>query len=114
MAKTTAAVLALRQAGLPFLCVLGHPTVGGVLASYATLGDFIVAEEKATLTFAGDRVVRLTSGGRGLDPETMTAEFYARHGGLHAVVARHELKSLLAGVLRLTPWYCERKRSAEG
>ena len=68
MAKTTAAVLALRQAGLPYICVLGHPTVGGVLASYATLGDFIIAEEKATLSFAGDRVVKLTSGGRGVDP----------------------------------------------
>jgi acetyl-CoA carboxylase carboxyl transferase beta subunit len=113
MARTTAAVLALRRAGLPSICVLGHPTVGGVLASYATLGDFLVAEEKATLAFAGDRVVRLTSGGRGLAPEAMTAEFYARHGGLHAVVTRHELKSLIAGVLRLTPWYREHKRSAE-
>lgn len=105
MAKTTAAVSALRSAGLPYITVLGHPTVGGVLASYATLGDFIIAEEKATVSFAGDRVVKLTSGGRGLDPEAMTAEFFARHGGIHAVVKRHEIKSLIAGVLRMTPWY---------
>ena len=52
MAKTTAAVVALRRAGLPYIAVLGHPTLGGVLASYATLADFIIAEEKATLSFA--------------------------------------------------------------
>lgn len=109
MAKTVAGVLTLRQADLPYLTVLGHPTVGGVLASYATLGDFIVAEAKATLSFAGDRVVKLTSGGRGLRPEAMTAEFFARHGGIHAVVERHELKAVLAGALRLTPWYRDLK-----
>ena len=113
MAKTTAAVLELRQAGLPYICVLGHPTVGGVLASYATLGDFIIAEEKATLSFAGDRVVKLTSGGRGVEPAAMTAEFYMRHGGLHAVVQRHAMKSLIAGVLRQTVWYREVKKRAE-
>lgn len=110
MAKTTAAVLALRRAGLPYISVLGHPTIGGVLASYATLGDFIIAEAKATISFAGDRVVKLTSGGRGLDPEAMTAEFFARHGGIHAVVKRQEMKSLIAGVLRMTSWYGELKK----
>jgi acetyl-CoA carboxylase carboxyl transferase beta subunit len=113
MAKTTAAVVALRRAGLPFISVLSHPTVGGVLASYATLGDFIIAEEKATLSFAGDRVVKLTSGGRGLVPESMTSEFFARHGGMHAVVKRHEMKSLIAGVLRMTPWYSELKKKED-
>ena len=110
MAKTTAAVVALRRAGLPYISVLGHPTVGGVLASYATLSDFIIAEEKATISFAGDRVVKLTSGGRGLDPDAMTAEFFARHGGIHAVVQRHEMKALIAGVLRMTPWYRDAKK----
>jgi acetyl-CoA carboxylase carboxyl transferase beta subunit len=110
MAKTTAAVVALQRAGLPYISVLGHPTVGGVLASYATLGDFIIAEAKATISFAGDRVVKLTSGGRGLDPQAMTAEFFARHGGIHAVVKRQEMKSLIAGVLRMTAWYREMKK----
>ncbi len=76
MAKTAAAVLAMRRAGLPYISILGHPTVGGVLASYATLSDFIIAEEKATVSFAGDRVVKLTSGGRGLELEAMTSEFF--------------------------------------
>ena len=110
MAKTTAAVVALRRAGLPYIAVLGHPTLGGVLASYATLGDFIIAEEKATLSFAGDRVVKLTSQGRGIPPEMMTAEFFAHHGGIHAVAKRHEMKSLIAGVLRMTPWYSMLKK----
>ena len=105
MAKTTAAVVALQRAGLPYISVLGHPTVGGVLASYATLADFIIAEEKATLSFAGDRVVKLTSGGRGVPSDAMTSEFFARNGGVHAVVKRHEMKAMLAGVLRMTPWY---------
>jgi acetyl-CoA carboxylase carboxyl transferase subunit beta len=110
MAKTTAAVVALCRAGLPYIAVLGHPTLGGVLASYATLADFIIAEAKATLAFAGDRVVKLTSQGRGLAPEAMTAEFFAHHGGIHAVVKRYELKSLIAGVLRMTPWYSTLKK----
>ena len=110
MAKTTAAVVALRRAGLPYIAVLGHPTLGGVLASYATLADFIIAEEKATLAFAGDRVVKLTSQGRGIPPEMMTAEFFAHHGGIHAVAKRHEMKSLIAGVLRMTPWYSRLKK----
>lgn len=109
MGKTTAAVMALRKAGLPYLSVLGHPTVGGVLASYASLGDFIIAESKATVSFAGDRVVKLTSAGRGLPPDSMTSEFFARHGGIHSVVKRHEIKSIIAGVLRMTPWYQDLK-----
>ena len=109
MGKTAAAVVALQRVGLPYIAILGHPTIGGVLASYATLADFILAEEKATISFAGDRVVKLTSGGRGLDPETMTSEFFARCGGIHAVAKRQEIKSLLAGILRMTPWYRELK-----
>jgi acetyl-CoA carboxylase carboxyl transferase subunit beta len=109
MGKTTAAVLALRRAGLPYITVLGHPTVGGVLASYASLGDFMIAEAKATVSFAGDRVVKLTSAGRSLPPDSMTSEFFAQHGGIHAVVKRQEIKSIIAGVLRMTAWYRELK-----
>ena len=65
----------------------------------------MIAEAKATLAFAGDRVVKLTSQGRGLAPEMMTAEFFAHHGGIHAVVKRDDMKALIAGVLRMTPWY---------
>ncbi len=105
MAKTISAILKLKEAGLPYISVLGHPTTGGALASYAVQGDFIIAEKKATLAFAGDRVVKLTSGGRGVDPGTMTAEFFAKHGGIHLVTERSQMKSSIAGVLRLTPWY---------
>jgi acetyl-CoA carboxylase beta subunit len=54
-------------------------------------------------------VVKLTSGGRGISPECMTSEFFAQHGGLHAVVKRQEMKPLIAGLLRMTPWYREVK-----
>jgi acetyl-CoA carboxylase carboxyl transferase subunit beta len=104
MAKTISAILRLKEAGLPYISVLGHPTTGGALASYAVQGDFIIAEKKATIAFAGDRVVKLTSGGRGVDPNVMTAEFYAKQGGIHLVTERHQLKSVLAGLLRFPPW----------
>jgi acetyl-CoA carboxylase beta subunit len=55
-------------------------------------------------------VVKLTSQGRGLSPEVMTSEFFARQGGIHAVVKRHEMRSLIAGVLRMTPWYRAMKK----
>jgi acetyl-CoA carboxylase carboxyl transferase subunit beta len=109
MAKTISAILKLKEAGLPFISVLGHPTTGGALASYAVQGDFIIAEKKATIAFAGDRVVKLTSGGRGVDPNTMTSEFFSKRGGIHLVTERSQLKSSIAGVLRLTPWHSRLK-----
>lgn len=105
MAKTISATLRLKEAGLPYISLLGHPTTGGALASYAVQGDFIIAEKKATIAFAGDRVVKLTSGGRGVDPDTMTSEFYTKNGGIHLVTERSQLKSSIAGMLRLTAWY---------
>jgi acetyl-CoA carboxylase carboxyl transferase subunit beta len=111
MAKTISAILKVKEAGLPFISVLGHPTTGGALASYAVQGDFIIAEKKATVAFAGDRVVKLTSGGRGVEPNTMTSEFFSKKGGIHLVTERSQLKSSIAGVLRLTPWYWRHKNS---
>ncbi len=113
MAKTIAAILKLKDAGLPYISILGHPTTGGALASYSVQGDFIIAEKKATIAFAGDRVVKLTSGGRGVDPNVMTAEFYARHGGIHLVTERHQLKSTIAGLLALPPWNKRLKKLTE-
>lgn len=104
MAKTISAVLKLKDAGLPYISILGHPTTGGALASYTVLGDFIIAEKKATIAFAGDRVVKLTSGGRGVDPNVMSSEFYAKHGGINLVIERYQLKSTISGLLRLPPW----------
>ncbi|MGI9558093.1 MAG: carboxyl transferase domain-containing protein [Thermodesulfobacteriota bacterium] len=101
MAKTISAILKLKESGLSYISVLAHPTTGGALASYAVQGDFIIAEKKSIIAFAGDRVVKLTSGGRGIDPKTMTPDFYLRHGGIHTAVERTQLKSFLSGLLNL-------------
>lgn len=101
MAKTIAAISKLKEQGLPNISILGHPTTGGALASYAVQGDYIIAERKAYIAFAGDRVVKLTSGGRGVDPEIMTSEFYMVHGGIHLVTERNQLKSVISGLLQL-------------
>ena len=101
MAKTIAALSKLKEQGLPNISILGHPTTGGALASYAVQGDYLIAERKAYIAFAGDRVVKLTSGGRGVDPEIMTSEFYMKHGGIHLVIERNQLKSSISGLLRL-------------
>ena len=113
MAKTILSVLKLKEAGLPLISILGHPTTGGSLASYVVQGDFIIAEKKANIAFAGDRVVKLTSGGRSLDPNTTTSEFYAKHGGIHLVLERSQLKSAISGLLRLTPWYKRFKKQMD-
>lgn len=105
MAKTISAIINLKDAGLPYVSLFGHPTTGGALASYVVQGDYMVAEKKATVAFAGDRVVKLASGGRGVAPETMTSEFFAKQGGIHLVTERSQLKTSIAGLLRLTPWY---------
>lgn len=113
MAKTISAIINLKDAGLPYVSLLGHPTTGGALASYVVQGDFMVAEKKATVAFAGDRVVKLASGGRGVAPETMTAEFFSKQGGIHLVTERSQLKTSIAGLLRLTPWYQRVKTNDE-
>ncbi len=101
MAKTISAILKLKESGLSYISVLAHPTTGGALASYAVQGDFIIAEKKSIIAFAGDRVVKLTSGGRGVKPETMTPGFYLKKGGIHTSVERTQLKPLLSGILSL-------------
>jgi acetyl-CoA carboxylase carboxyl transferase beta subunit len=60
MAKTISSSIKLKEAGLPYITILGHPTTGGALASYAVQGDFIISEKKANIAFAGDRVVKLS------------------------------------------------------
>lgn len=101
MAKTISALIRLKDAGLPNISILGHPTTGGALASYAVQGDFLIAERKAMIAFAGDRVVKLTSGGRGVSPEIMTSEYYSKHGGIHLVTERNQLKSAVSGLVKL-------------
>ena len=100
MAKTSAALGRLREAGIPYLSILLHPTTGGVAASFAMLGDVIVAEPKALIGFAGARVIQNTIRQR-LPPGFQRAEFLKEHGFLDKIVHRHELKATLGQLLRL-------------
>jgi acetyl-CoA carboxylase carboxyl transferase subunit beta len=100
MAKTSAALGRLREAGVPYISVLLHPTTGGVAASFAMLGDLIVAEPKALIGFAGARVIQNTIRQR-LPPGFQRAEFLLEHGFLDKIIPRAELKGTLARLLRL-------------
>ncbi|MCA1588479.1 MAG: acetyl-CoA carboxylase, carboxyltransferase subunit beta, partial [Chloroflexi bacterium] len=95
LAKTTAPLVRLDDAGIPFIAVLTDPTTGGVLASFASLGDVIVAEPKALIGFAGARVASDTVGEE-MPEGFQTSEFLLRHGFVDAVVARPELRATLA------------------
>lgn len=99
MAKTSALLAALDEAGLPFIAVNTDPTTGGVTASYAMLGDVIYAEPRARIGFAGPRVIKQTIG-EDLPEEFQTAEFVLEHGFVDAVVPRTELKRSLSRTLR--------------
>lgn len=94
MAKTSAALARLRKAGLPFFSILTHPTTGGVTASFATLGDIILAEPEALICFAGPRVIKEGTNEE-LPQGFQRAEFLRDRGLIDQVVPRHELRSRL-------------------
>ncbi|OQA27034.1 MAG: Acetyl-coenzyme A carboxylase carboxyl transferase subunit beta [Verrucomicrobia bacterium ADurb.Bin345] len=98
MAKTSAAVARHGQAGLPYITVLTHPTTAGVMASYATLGDVIVAEPGALIGFAGPRVIKETTQ-QDLPEGFQRSEFLLKHGLLDLVVPRPDLKKTLVLLL---------------
>jgi len=98
MARTSAALARLDQAGGFFISVLTNPTTGGVTASFASLGDIIIAEPKAMIGFAGKRVIKETIRAD-LPTEFQTAEFALDRGFIDRVVPRNELKSELANLL---------------
>lgn len=98
MAKTSAALARHAEAGLPYIPVLTHPTMAGVMASFATLGDVIVAEPGALIGFAGPRVIKETTQ-QDLPEGFQRAEFLEQHGLIDMVVPRHELKNRLSTVL---------------
>ena len=100
MAKTVCAVDLLRESGVPFVSVLAHPTTGGVIASFAALGDFVVAEPDALLSFAGPRVVQETTR-ESLPEDFGRAESSLEHGLIDAVIKRPDLKDSLGRILRL-------------
>lgn len=100
MAKTTVALGALARKRLPYISILTDPTTGGVTASFATLGDVIIAEPKAFISFAGPRVIQQTIKEE-LPEGFQRAEFLLKKGMLDDVVPRPELKARLAAYIRL-------------
>jgi acetyl-CoA carboxylase carboxyl transferase subunit beta len=98
MAKTSAALDRVAEAGLPFLSILTHPTTGGVTASYAMLGDVILAEPGALIGFAGPRVIRETIR-QDLPEGFQRSEFLLEHGMVDQIVPRGELKERVSVLL---------------
>ena len=100
MAKLAAAAQALASARVPFISILTDPTLGGVTASFATLGDCIIAEPGAVIGFAGPRIIEQTTGEK-LPPGAQTADFQLTHGMVDLVIARRDQKAAIARVIRL-------------
>ena len=99
MAKTCAALARLQDAGLPYISLLTHPTTGGVAASFAMLGDVILAEPAALIGFAGPRVIRETIG-QELPEGFQTSEYLLEHGLIDRIVSRDQVKPTLTRLLR--------------
>lgn len=94
MAKTSAALAKLHEARIPYISILTNPTTGGVTASFASLGDIIIAEPDALIAFAGPRVVEQTIGQK-LPPGAQKSEFLLEKGMVDCIVDRHQLKERL-------------------
>ena len=99
MAKTTSALTKLDEAGLLYISVLTNPTYGGVTASFASLGDIILAEPKAMIGFAGQRVIEQTIG-ESLPEGFQTAEFLLEHGFIDKIVERKDLKDTIYKLIK--------------
>jgi len=100
MPRTTVAVQMLKEAGLPYICVLTHPTTGGVTASYAMLGDVQIAEPNALICFAGPRVIEQTIREK-LPEGFQRAEYLLDHGMLDRVTHRKDMRDELITILRI-------------
>ena len=100
MPRTTVAVQMLREAGLPYIVVLTHPTTGGVTASYAMLGDVQIAEPNALICFAGPRVIEQTIREK-LPEGFQRAEYLLEHGMLDRVTPRKRMRDELVTILRM-------------
>mgnify|MGYP001787514557 CR=1 FL=1 len=98
--RTTVGVQRLREAGVPYIVVLTHPTTGGVTASYAMLGDVHIAEPGALIGFAGPRVIEQTIREK-LPDGFQRSEYLREHGMVDMVVHRHELRATLSNVLHM-------------
>jgi acetyl-CoA carboxylase carboxyl transferase subunit beta len=99
MAKTSAAISRNREAGLPFISVLTDPTMGGVSASIAMLGDIIIAEPNALVGFAGPRVIEQTVR-ETLPDGFQRAEFLLEHGAIDMIVDRRQMRNEIAALLQ--------------
>ena len=100
MAKTSAKLALLSEAGIPYISLLTDPTTGGVTASFAMLGDFNIAEPGALIGFAGPRVIRETIG-KDLPKGFQSSEFVLEHGFLDFIVDRRNLKSKISLLIRM-------------
>lgn len=100
MSKTSAALAKLAKQNLPYISVLTDPTMGGVSASFATLGDIIIAEPGALIGFAGQRVIEQTIGSA-LPDGFQRAEFLLEKGSIDMIVNRNDLKKTLSDILTL-------------
>ena len=99
MAKSSAAIARLKEKKLPYISLLTHPTTGGVSASFAMLGDLIIAEPKALIGFAGPRVIEQTIREK-LPQGFQLSEFLLEHGLIDAVIERKNLKEAIIRLLR--------------
>ena len=102
MAKTSAALARLKEKGLPYISVLTDPTTGGVSASFAMLGDVILAEPRAIIGFAGQRVIEQTIKQK-LPEGFQRSEYLLEHGMIDLIVERREMKKVLGRLLALLP-----------
>ncbi len=100
MAKTSAAVEKLNQAGILYISILTNPTMAGIMASFASLGDVIIAEPRALIGFTGPRVIEQTIRQK-LPQGFQSSEFLLKHGFLDRIVRRHDMKGELARMLAL-------------
>ncbi len=100
MSRTALAVNELKKKNIPFVVVLTDPTTGGVTASWAMLGDILIAEPKATIGFAGRRVIQDTVR-ETLPDQFQTAEYVRDHGGIDLVVERQYLNSTIGTLLNV-------------
>jgi len=98
MAKTSVLLARQHKLGLPFISILTNPTTAGVMASYASLGDIIIAEPKALLGFAGPRVIQQTIG-QELPKDFQSSEFFLEHGFVDLIVERSQLKKTVSLLL---------------
>jgi acetyl-CoA carboxylase carboxyl transferase subunit beta len=100
MAKTNALLARLSDAGIPYISILTHPTTGGVTASFASVGDVILAEPKALIGFAGPRVIEQTVREK-LPEGFQRAEFLLEKGAIDMIVDRRQMRDKLANLLTL-------------